>query len=303
SPSRIRLMLLPTRLSSRMYPAWMSSTVAMVARISAVSSAARDVPKPHVSRTGPGRPAAARAVILGPMTDPAGPADLVFTGGHVHTVDPELPRADAVAVRGERIVAVGSAADVAGLIGRGTRVVDLDGRLLLPGFQDAHIHPISGGVDRLQCDVRDARGRDGVRDAIREYAAAHPDDDWVIGSGWYMADFENGTPRREDLDAIIPDRPALFPNRDGHSTWVNTKALELAGIDRDTPDPTDGRIERDPDGTPTGTLHEGAGHLVERLMPEVTAATLTDGLRLAQAYLHSLGITGWQDAIVRPEDQ
>jgi predicted amidohydrolase YtcJ len=237
------------------------------------------------------------------MTDPAGPADLVFTGGHVHTVDPEMPRADAVAVRGERIVAVGSAADVAGLIGRGTRVVDLDGRLLLPGFQDAHIHPISGGVDRLQCDVRDARGRDGVLDKIREYAAAHPDDDWVIGSGWYMADFENGTPRREDLDAIIPDRPALFPNRDGHSTWVNSTALALAGIDRDTPDPTDGRIERDPDGTPTGTLHEGAGHLVERLMPEVTAEQMADGLHLAQAYLHSLGITAWQDASLRPEDE
>jgi predicted amidohydrolase YtcJ len=118
-----------------------------------------------------------------------------------------------------------------------------------------------------------------------------------------MADFENGTPRREDLDAIVADRPAFFPNRDGHSTWVNSKALELAGIDRDTPDPDDGRIERDPDGTPTGTLHEGAAHQVERLMPEVTAELMTDGLRLAQAYLHSLGITAWQDAIVRPEDQ
>ena len=144
------------------------------------------------------------------------------------------------------------------LIGPRTRVVDLAGRLLLPGFQDAHIHPIFGGVDRLQCDVREARGRDGVLATIRAYVAAHPDEEWIVGSGWYMADFENGTPRREDLDAIVPDRPAFLPNRDGHSTWVNTKALELAGIDRDTPDPDDGRIERDPDGTPTGTLHEGA---------------------------------------------
>lgn len=237
------------------------------------------------------------------MTEATGPADLVLTGGHVHTVDAARPRAEAVAVRGDRISAVGSAADVGEWIGPRTRVIDLNGRLLIPGFQDVHIHPIFAGVDRLQCDVREARGRDGVLDMIRTYVAAHPDEEWIIGSGWYMADFENGTPRREDLDAIVADRPAFFPNRDGHSTWVNSKALELAGIDRDTPDPDDGRIERDPDGTPTGTLHEGAAHQVERLMPEVTTELMTDGLRLSQAYLHSLGITAWQDAIVRPEDQ
>jgi predicted amidohydrolase YtcJ len=237
------------------------------------------------------------------MTDAAGPADLVLTGGHVHTVDAARPRAKAVAVRGERITAVGSAAEVGELIGPRTRVIDLNGRLLIPGFQDVHIHPIFAGVDRLQCDVRDARGRDGVLETIRTYVAAHPDAEWIIGSGWYMADFENGTPRREDLDAIVADRPAFFPNRDGHSTWVNSTALELAGIDRDTPDPDDGRIERDPDGTPTGTLHEGAADQVERLMPAVTSDQMAEGLRLAQAYLHSLGITAWQDAIVRPEDQ
>jgi predicted amidohydrolase YtcJ len=237
------------------------------------------------------------------MLKPGGPADLVFIGGHVHTVDPGRPRADAVAIRGDRIVAVGSDSEVRGLIGPRTRVVDLAGRLLLPGFQDVHIHPIFAGVDRLQCDVREARGRDEVLAAIRSYVTTHPDDAWIIGSGWYMADFENGTPRREDLDAIVADRPAFLPNRDGHSTWVNSKALELAGIDRDTPDPDDGRIERDPDGTPTGTLHEGAARTVERLMPEVTGDLMADGLRLAQAYLHALGITAWQDAILRPEDQ
>jgi predicted amidohydrolase YtcJ len=236
------------------------------------------------------------------MPPPEGAADLVLTGGHVHTIDPARFRADAVAVRGERIVAVGSAAEVAGHIGPRTRVVDLAGRLLLPGFQDAHIHPISGGVDRLQCDVRESRGRDGVLATIRAYVAAHPDEEWIVGSGWYMADFEHGTPRREDLDAIVPDRPAFLPNRDGHSVWVNTRALELAGIDRDTPDPDDGRIERDPDGTPTGTLHEGAADSVERLLPRLTDDQLSEGLRLAQDYLHSLGITAWQDAIVSPRD-
>ena len=237
------------------------------------------------------------------MMHAGGPADLVLTGGHVHTVDPARPRAEAVAIRGERIVAVGSAAEIDDLVGSRTRVVDLAGRLLLPGFQDVHVHPIFAGVDRLQCDLRESRGRDGVLATISSFVAAHPDDEWIIGSGWYMADFENGTPRREDLDAIVAERPAFFPNRDGHSAWVNSRALALAGIDRNTPDPDDGRIERDPDGTPTGSLHEGAFRLVERLMPPVTAELMAEGLRLAQSYLHSLGITAWQDAIVRPEDQ
>ncbi|MEA2548295.1 MAG: hypothetical protein QOE42_893 [Chloroflexota bacterium] len=236
------------------------------------------------------------------MLHSEGPADLVLTGGHVHTVDPGRPRAEAVAIRGERVVAVGSAADIAGLVGPRTRVIDLAGRLLIPGFQDAHVHPILAGVDQLDCDVRDAIGREGVLARIRAFAEANPDLDWIIGSGWYMADFQNGTPRREDLDAIVPDRPAFLPNRDGHSAWVNSRALELAGIDRDTPDPDDGRIERDADGTATGTLHEGAAGLVERLVPAPTDDKRLAGLRGAQAYLHSLGITAWQDAIVTPGD-
>jgi len=230
-------------------------------------------------------------------------ADVVLTGGRVHTVDDSRSTAEAVAVREERIVAVGTAADIAPLIGPRTRVVDLGGRLLVPGFQDAHIHPISGGIDRIECDVRESRGRDGVLATIRAYADRHPHDPWIIGSGWYMADFENGTPRREDLDAIVPDRPVFLPNRDGHSAWVNTRTLELAGIDRNTPDPGDGRIERDPDGTPTGTLHEGATELVERLIPVPGPDKKLAALRLAQAYLHSLGITAWQDASVDASGQ
>jgi len=236
------------------------------------------------------------------MPDPEHPADLVLTGGHVHTVDARRPTAEAVAVRGGRIVAVGTAAEIAPSIGPRTRVVSLSDRLLVPGFQDAHIHPISGGIDRTQCDVRDARGRDAVLATIRAYADAHPDGPWIVGSGWSMADFEHGTPRREDLD-VVTDRPAYLPNRDGHSAWVNSRALALAGIDRDTPDPDDGRIERDPDGSPTGALHEGAMDLVERLVPAPGPDEMLAGLRLGQAYLHSLGITAWQDAIVGPMEQ
>jgi predicted amidohydrolase YtcJ len=225
-------------------------------------------------------------------------ADLVFTRGHVHTVDAGRPRAEAVAVRGERITAVGLAAGIAAHIGPRTRVIDLAGRLLVPGFQDAHVHPLSGGLEGTQCDLREARGREGVLGVIRAYVDAHPDLDWIVGSGWYMADFPNGTPRREDLDAIVADRPAFFPNRDGHSVWVNSRALELAGITAASADPSDGRIERDPDGSPTGTLHEWAADPVEALIPEPTEDDWFEGLRIGQAHLHSLGITAWQDAIV-----
>ena len=229
------------------------------------------------------------------------PADLVLAGGRVHTVDPTQPRAEAVAVVGERIAAVGSAAEIKSWIGPRTRVVDLGGRLLVPGFQDAHVHPVTGGMDRVECDVRDARGREGVIAAIGAYAEAHPERDWIVGSGWYMPDFPNGTPRREDLDAVVPDRPAFLPNKDGHSAWVNSKALELAGIDASTPDPDGGRIERDPDGTPSGSLHEVAAELVERLLPPRTADDWDAAIAEGQAYLHALGITAWQDAIVTPD--
>ena len=229
------------------------------------------------------------------------PASVVLTGGHVNTVDARRPRAEAVAIKGDRISAVGSTDEVGSAIGPTTRVVDLAGRLLVPGFQDAHVHPLSGGMDQLQCDLREAEGREAVLATVRAYADEHPGDDWVVGSGWYMGDFPGGLPRREDLDRVLPDRPGFFPNRDGHSAWVNSRALQLAGITRDMTDPIDGRIERDPDGTPTGVLHEGAADLVERLLPVPGPDEWLAAFKLAQAYLHSLGITAWQDAIVTPD--
>jgi predicted amidohydrolase YtcJ len=230
-------------------------------------------------------------------------ADLVLRGGAVHTVDEAHPKAGAVAVRSGRIVAVGQDADVAALVGRRTRVIELRGRTVLPGFQDAHCHPPSAGLDQLRCDVRETRGRTAVVARIRGYARAHPDDPWILGSGWYMPDFPGGTPHRRDLDAAVGARPAFLPNRDGHSAWVSTKALELAGITASTADPEGGRIERDPDGSPSGALHEDAMDLVERLVPADTQAEVEAGLLHAQAELHALGVTSWQDAIVRPVDQ
>jgi predicted amidohydrolase YtcJ len=218
--------------------------------------------------------------------------------GAVYTVDAARSWAEAVAVREGRIVAVGSNDDVAELRGSGTEVVPLGGRMLVPGFQDAHVHPVNAGLDTLRCDLSGDHDLDAYLDLIRAYVSSHPDVPWILGGGWSVDVFPGGNPRSATLDAIVADRPAFLPNRDGHGAWVNTRALEVAGITKDTPDPYDGRIERDPDGTPTGSLHEGAMDLVVPLLPEPTHEDMVAGLLWAQGYLHSLGITAWQDALV-----
>ena len=227
-----------------------------------------------------------------------GNADLAFVNGAVYTVDAARSWAQAVAVRDGRIGVVGTDADIRTHVGQATEIVDLNGRMLVPGFQDAHVHPVGGGLDMLQCDLHDLSTEDEYLRAIVTYAAAHPDREWILGGGWSMDVFPGGTPRKELLDALVPDRCVYLPNRDGHSTWVNSKALELAGVTRDTPDPADGRIERGEDGEPSGTLHEGAAELVARLAPAPTTEEMAEALLKGQQYLHSLGITAWQDAIV-----
>ena len=228
-------------------------------------------------------------------------ADLAFVNGAVYTVDAARTRAQAVAVREGAILHVGSDSDVRELVGQSTEVVDLRGRMLLPGFQDAHVHTVSGGLDRLQCDLHDAHTKEEYLATIARYAADHPDREWILGGGWSMDVFPRGTPTKDDLDAIVPDRAVFLPNRDGHTAWANSRALALAGITRATPDPADGRIERDEGGEPSGSLHEGAADLVGALAPAASAEDLLQGLIEGQRYLHSLGITAWQDAIVSTE--
>ncbi len=231
------------------------------------------------------------------------PADLVLTGGPVMTMGAVRRPAEAVAVKDGRIAFVGSVRDATSWVGPRTRRIDLAGRTLLPSFQDAHVHPAMAGVNLTRCPLHELpRQLDAYLEAIAAYATAAPDRPWVLGDGWYMEAFPGGTPTRQALDRVVPDRPAFFVNRDGHGAWVNSRALELAGIGHDTPDPADGRIERDAAGEPSGTLHEGAMELVRALLPETTTQELADGIELAQAYLHRFGISGWQDAWVAPAD-
>ncbi|MFI8910449.1 amidohydrolase [Streptomyces sp. NPDC053513] len=224
-------------------------------------------------------------------------ADLVFTHGPVFTADPARTRATSLAVVGERIAAVGHD-EVRDLIGPGTEVVDLTGKLLLPGFQDAHVHAVGGGKELAECDLTGTVGVADYLERIREYADAHPERAWITGGGWSMESFEGGLPTRQLLDSVVPDRPVLLSNRDHHGAWVNSRALELAGLTAATPDPADGRIEREADGSPSGMLQEGAIGLVGRLVPEATAEDRLAGLLRAQKLLHSLGITAWQDALL-----
>jgi predicted amidohydrolase YtcJ len=227
-----------------------------------------------------------------------GPVDLIFVNGAVYTVDAARAWAKAVAVSDGRIVAVGGDTEVRAIAGGGTEVVDLGGRMLLPGFQDAHAHPAPSGLDLLRCNLAEDYSLPAYEHIVAEYAAAHPDDSWIAGSGWSMDVFPGGNPPKEALDRVVPDRPVRLWSRDGHSVWVNTRALEIAAVTAGTPDPVDGWIVRDERGEPAGALHEGACDLVEKHVPEATAGDWVAGLRAAQTYLHALGITAWQDAIV-----
>lgn len=225
-------------------------------------------------------------------------ASTILTGASLFTAGWETSRRGALALDGDRIVAVGPDEEILALRGPSTQVIDMRGRLVMPGFQDAHVHPVMAGISLLRCDVHHCDSAGDVLATIARYAVTHPDEEWVLGGGWSMEHFSGGTPTREALDSVVPDRPAYLPNRDGHGAWANSHALERAGITQDTPDPPDGRIERDPDGRPSGTLHEGAMELVERLLPRASVDEALRGLEIAQRHLLSLGVTSWQDAAV-----
>ncbi len=222
-------------------------------------------------------------------------ADSVFVNAAVFRPDGADP-ADSVAVRDGRIVAVGRGVD-RDLLGVGTHIIDLGGATLLPGFIDAHVHPVAAGMQALRCDLSMlAHDRAGYRTAIADYAAAHPEDHVIAGSGWYGDAFNGGFPTAADIDDVVAERPVVLSSHDGHGVWVNSRALALAGVDATTPDPPGGRIVRDPDGEPTGMLFESAAEPLNRLIPQTTPEFLRRALLEAQRRLHAVGVTSWQDA-------
>jgi predicted amidohydrolase YtcJ len=221
-------------------------------------------------------------------------ADLVLRGPVV--VDATAPRADAIAVRDGRVVALG-AGDCAALVGPGTEEVTADG-VVAPGFVDAHVHPVLGGLNRLRCDLDDLHDLHDYRRRIGEHAARLGPDEWFLGSGWYGDVFPGGFPDAAELDRLVGGRPACLTSHDAHSVWVSSAALERAGVTDTTPDPAGGRIQRDAAGRATGMLLESAADLVTDLVPQPSPEVLLEALLEAQAHLHSVGIVGWQDAAV-----
>ena len=223
-------------------------------------------------------------------------ADLVLQSAAVYTVDGARTWAEAVAIRGEEILFVGTNQGAAGYVGPRTRVVNLAGKMLLPGFQDAHVHPLWAGIEQRHCVLYDVPTREAYARAVAECAARHPKEEWVYGGGWDMGYFPGGIPTRQELDAVVSDRPVFLSSKDGHSAWVNSKALEAAGITRDTPDPPRGRIDRDESGEPIGSLQESAIDLVGKLIPRTTPEEARQGLKVAIRKLNSLGITSVLEA-------
>lgn len=223
-------------------------------------------------------------------------ADTILTGGRVHTVAADDADAEALAIAGGRIVAIGTAREIAELAGPSTVTIDVEGGMVLPGFQDAHAHPLHGGLASLRCDLYATSSAEEHLEAIRRYAADHPEREWIVGGGWSMDDFGGAMPSRALLDAAVPGRPVVLEARDGHTAWLSTRGLELAGIGASTPDPAGGVIDREPDGTPSGTLQELAIRLVDPVLPPTTEAEWDDALVRMQAELHRLGITACQEA-------
>ena len=235
-------------------------------------------------------------LIVGAQREDDGPVDLIVINGQVYSAaGDEL--AEAVAVRGNKVIRVGSNREVQRLRRAQTTVIDARGGAVIPGFNDAHAHLISGGLAMDQVSLLEATTLDEIKDTIRVWSAAHPERAWITGRGWYYQPFGGAMPTRELLDTLVPDRPAYLIAYDGHTGWANTAALEAAGITRRTANPANGVIVKDPrTGEPTGALKEAAMSLMRDAAPQPTEEDRLAAIRAAIDEAHRLGITSAQDA-------
>ena len=241
-------------------------------------------------------------LIVGAQRDDAGPVDLMIVGGRVHTGVPGAPVAEAVAIQGNRVLRVGTNREIQRLRQPRTTVIDARGGSVLPGFNDAHQHLISGGLALDQVNLADQATVDAIQQTVRAWADAHPERSWVRGRGWLYAPFAAGLPTRQILDAVVLDRPAYLISYDGHTGWANTAALRAAGITRRTANPANGIIVKDRRGEPTGVLKESAMRLMDAVVPQPTREDRAAAVKAAIAEVHRAGITSVQSVGGRPED-
>ena len=218
-------------------------------------------------------------------------ADTIITNARVYTVNPQQKWAEAIAVRADKIIFVGDAKSAESYKGPSTKVIDAKGKLVLPGFTDCHVHFMSGSLGLTQVDLTGANTIEEIQKRVKDYAAAHPTLPWITGMGWQYPTFgATALPNKKILDDVMVDRPVYLVAYDGHSSWANSKALAMAGIDRNTPDPPNGKIVRDANGEATGALKEAAGDLVERLMPKPTREERLTALRKGLHEANRLGV-------------
>jgi hypothetical protein len=222
-------------------------------------------------------------------------ASLVITGARVWTGNPDQPWAEAVATRGENIMAVGSAADIGSLIGDDTEVIAADGGMLVPGFIDTHVHLLSGGSALASVQLRDAKTPDEFAKRIGDFASTAEPGEWITGGTWDHTNWGGELPTRDWIDAVTPNNPVWVMRLDGHMGLGNSVALELAGVDADTPDVAGGEIVRDAEGNPTGVLKDNALRLLFRAIPVPTEAQLDRYLDAAMPYFAVNGVTTVHD--------
>ncbi|MBV9303472.1 MAG: amidohydrolase [Acidobacteriaceae bacterium] len=240
--------------------------------------------------------------LLGMSLHAQQPVTLLLINGKIWTVNPEQKEAEAVAIRGNRIVAVGSTSEILKLKESGTEVIDLDGRRVLPGFDDAHVHFFSGGSNLAGPQLRYAKSQEEFRATLAEFAQHTPRGQWITGGDW---DHENWTPARlptrQLIDNVTKDWPVFVNRLDGHMSLANSVALKLAGVNRNTKDVPGGVIVRDSEGNPTGILKDAAQGLVERVIPAPSQEQIRKAIKAAQAYANANGVTSVQDMSASPD--
>lgn len=223
-------------------------------------------------------------------------ADQLYINGHIWTADPSNPFVEALAVKGDKILEVGTTKAISTLRGKQTKVIDLKGKLLIPGFNDGHVHFLSGSLGLTVVDLVEAKTMKEALQMIADYAKKHPELPWITGGGWQYSLFPNGLPTKEMLDAIVPDRPVYLKAYDGHSGWANSKALAIAGVTKETAFNGFGELVKDKNGEPTGAFKESATGLVTRFVAGPDKTAKFNALLIGLKYAATLGITSIQNA-------